>query len=260
MTRGTKERGLVIPVAIGAGDSSKPSDGLHAHFPRYGYMDQVRADHQMLKQIGTKHLRVVPGTSMGGMETWLWGEMFPNDMDCLVAIASTPAAISGRNMIWREMVSQAIRGDPAWKNGDYPKDSPPKNWLDAVIPLSAIMTESAEQLQKQGPTRATAIELVENMEASGKAYDANDMLYDFESSADYDPAPNLNVINKPMLTINFSDDLTNPPQFLRLPTASNYTEVVIPAGPDSYGHMTIQHPAVWASALQSFLRGLPQED
>jgi homoserine O-acetyltransferase/O-succinyltransferase len=92
---------LVIPDAIGAGDSSKPSDGLHAHFPRYGYKDQVRAEHQMLEQIGIKHLRVVLGTSMGGMQTWLWGEMFPNDMDCLVAIASTPAAISGRNMIWR---------------------------------------------------------------------------------------------------------------------------------------------------------------
>ena len=196
---------------------------------------------------------------MGGMQTWLWGEMFPNDMDCLVAIASTPAAISGRNMIWREMVSQAIRGDPAWKNGDYPKDAPPKNWIKAVIPLSAIMTGSAEQLQKQAPTRQTAIDVVDKLETDGEAYDANDMLYAFESSADYDPAPNLNTINKPMLTINFADDLTNPPQFLRLPTASNYTEVIIPAGADSYGHMTIAHPAVWASALQSFLERLPLE-
>jgi homoserine O-acetyltransferase len=250
---------LVIPDAIGAGDSSKPSDGLHAHFPRYGYRDQVRADHQMLEQIGIKHLSVVLGTSMGGMETWLWGEMFPNDMDRLVAIASTPAAISGRNMIWREMVSQAIRGDPAWKNGNYPKDSPPKDWINAVVPLSASMTGSAEDLQKQGPTRATAIDLVETLEVSGEAYDANDMLYAFESSADYDPAPNLHVINKPMLTVNFADDLTNPPEFLRLPTASNYTSVIIPAGPDSYGHMNIAHPAVWASALQSFLQPLPQE-
>jgi homoserine O-acetyltransferase len=141
---------LVIPDAIGAGDSSKPSDGLHAHFPHFGYKDQVQADHQMLERIGVKHLKLVLGTSMGGMQTWLWGEMFPNDMDCLVALASTPAAISGRNMVWREMVSQAIRDDPAWKNGDYPKDSPPKNWINAVIPLSAIMTGSAEQLQKQG--------------------------------------------------------------------------------------------------------------
>jgi homoserine O-acetyltransferase/O-succinyltransferase len=248
---------LVIPDAIGAGGSSKPSDGLQAHFPHYGYKDQVRAQRLLLEKIDIRHLKLVLGTSMGGMQTWLWGEMFPNDMDCLVAIASTPAAISGRNMIWREMISHAIRSDPAWKNGDYPKDSAPKNWINAVVPLSAIMTGSAEQLQKQGPTRATAIDLVENLEISSEAYDANDMLNAFESSADYDPAPNLHVINKPMLTINFADDLTNPPQFLRLPTASNYTSVIIPSGPDSYGHMNIAHPAVWASALGSFLQPLP---
>jgi homoserine O-acetyltransferase len=232
---------------------------LHAQFPHFGYKDQVRADHQMLEQIGIKHLKLILGTSMGGMQTWLWGEMFPNDMDCLVALASTPAAISGRNMVWREMVSQAIRDDPSWNNGNYTKDSPPKNWINAVIPLSAIMTGSAEQLQKQGPTRKAAIAFVEKMEVSGKAYDANDMLYSFESSVDYDPAPNLNVINKPMLTINFADDLTNPPEFLNLPTASNYTAVMIPAGPDSYGHMNIAHPAVWAPALGSFLQRFPLE-
>jgi homoserine O-acetyltransferase len=194
---------------------------------------------------------------MGGMQTWLWGEMFPNDMDCLVAIASTPAAISGRNMIWREMISQAIRSDPAWRNGDYPKNSPPKNWIKAAIPLSAIMTGSSEQLQKQAPTRQTAIDLVGKLEADGEAYDANDMLYAFESSADYDPAPMLNAIIKPMLTINFADDLTNPPEHLHLPTASNYTKVMFPTGPTSYGHMTLAHPAVWASALGSFLQRLP---
>ena len=112
----------MIADAIGAGDSSKPSDGLRSHFPHYGYKDQVRAQHLLLERIGIKHLKLVLGTSMGGMQTWLWGEMFPNDMDCLVAIASTPAAISGRNVIWREMISQAIRSDPAWKNGDYPKE------------------------------------------------------------------------------------------------------------------------------------------
>src|SRR6202522_3071639 len=247
---------LVFPDAIGAGDSSKPSDGLGAHFPRYGYRDQVRAQHLLLEKIGITHLKLVLGTSMGGMQTWLWGEMFPNDMDCLAAIASTPAAISGRNMIWREMISQAIRSDPAWRNGDYPKDSPPKNWIKAVIPLSAIMTGSAGQFQKQAPTRETAIDLVGKLEVDGEAYDANDMLYAFESSADYDPAPMLNAIIKPMLTINFADDLTNPPEHLHLPTASNYTEVIVPAGASSYGHMTLAHPAVWASALQSFLQRL----
>jgi homoserine O-acetyltransferase/O-succinyltransferase len=250
---------LVIPDAIGAGGSSKPSDGLHTHFPHYGYKDQVRAQHLLLEKIGIKRLKLVLGTSMGGMQTWLWGEMFPNDMDCLVAIASTPAAISGRNMIWREMISQAIRSDPAWKNGDYPKDSPPKNWIKAVLPLSAIMTGSAGQFQKQAPARETAIDLVGKLEVEGEAYDANDMLYAFESSADYDPAPKLNAIIKPMLTINFADDLTNPPEHLHLRTASNYTEVMIPAGPASYGHMNIAHPAVWASAFGSFLQRLPLE-
>jgi homoserine O-acetyltransferase/O-succinyltransferase len=250
---------LVIPDAIGAGESSKPSDGLRSNFPHYGYKDQVRAQHLLLEEIGIKHLKLVLGTSMGGMQTWLWGEMFPNDMDSLVAIASTPSAISGRNMIWREMISQAIRSDPAWNNGDYPKDSPPKNWIKAAIPLSAIMTGSAEQFQKQAPTRQTAIDLVDKLEADGEAYDANDLLYAFESSADYDPALNLNAISKPMLTINFADDLTNPPEHLHLPTASNYTEVIFPAGPASYGHMTLAHPAVWASALGPFLQRLPHE-
>jgi homoserine O-acetyltransferase len=250
---------LVIPDVIGVGNSSKPSDGLQAHFPHYGYKDQVRAQHLLLNRMGIKHLKLVLGTSMGGMQAWLWGEMFPNDMDCLVAIASTPAAISGRNMIWREMISQAIRGDPAWKNGNYPKDSPPKNWIKVVMPLSTIMTGSAEQLQKQGPTRQTAIDLVDKLEAGGEAYDANDLLYAFESSADYDPAPKLNAIVKPMLTINFADDLINPPELLHLPAATNYVEVMIPAGPASYGHMTLAHPAVWASALQSFLQRLAHE-
>jgi hypothetical protein len=143
--------------------------------------------------------------------------MFPNDMDSLVAIASTPAAISGRNMMWREMISQAIRSDPAWKNGDYPKDAPPKNWIKAAISLSATMTGSAEQLQKQAPNREKAIELVDKLEADGEAYDANDMLYAFESSADYDPARKLKAIIKPMLTINFADDLTNPPDTCTCP-------------------------------------------
>ena len=250
---------LVIPDVIGAGDSSKPSDGLGAHFPHYGYQDQVRSQHLLLERIGIKHLKLVLGTSMGGMQTWLWGEMFPNDMDGLVAIASTPAAISGRNMMWREMISQAIRSDPAWNNGDYPKESPPKHWIKTAIPLSAIMTGSAEQLEKQAPTRETAIDLVNKLEASGEAYDANDLLYAFESSADYDPAPKLNEITKPMLTINFADDLINPPDLLHLPTASTYIEVMFPAGSATYGHMTLAHPAVWASALGSFMQSLPHE-
>jgi homoserine O-acetyltransferase len=250
---------LVFPDVIGMGDSSKPSDGLRAHFPHYGYIDLVQAEHLMLSQIGIKHLKLVLGTSMGGMQTWLWGEVFPNDMDALVVISTTPAEISGRNMIWREMAIKAIRSDPAWKNGNYSKDSPPKDWLETVLSVSAIMEGTAAQLQKKGPTREAAIDFIDKMVVSGiKTYDANDILYAFESSADYDPAPNLIAIIKPMLIINFEDDLINPPELLHLPTTSNFTKVMFPAGPASYGHMTLAHPAVWASALQSFLQGLPQ--
>jgi hypothetical protein len=130
----------------------------------------------------------------------------------------------------------------------------------AAAVAQPVGTDAANSRPKPNDAfaRNTAIALVENLEVSGESYDANDMLYSFESSADYDPAPNLHVINEPMLTINFADDLTNPPQFLNLPTASNYTAVMIPGGPDSFGHMTIAHPAVWASALQSFLMRLPQ--
>jgi homoserine O-acetyltransferase len=122
------------------------------------------------------------------------------------------------------------------------------------------MTGSAERLEKQAPTRATAIDLVETLEASGDSYDANDLLYAFESSADYDPAPELNEITKPMLAINFAGDLINPPELLHLPTASNFTEVMVQAASATYGHMTLAHPAVWASALGSFMQRLLHED
>ncbi len=248
---------LVIADGIGAGSSSKPSDGLHAHFPRYGYRDQVRAAHDMLERIGVTHLRLVLGTSMGGMQTWLWGETYPQSSDALVAVASTPAPISGRNMMWRQMVSQAIRHDPDWHGGDYPKDAPPRAWTRTAMPLFTIMTGNAEQLQKEAPTRAKAISLVDEIEARGRTSDTNDMLYTFESSADYDPAPQLGAITAPFLTINFADDLLNPPDLLNLPHAPNVTAAMLPGGPDSYGHQTLRHAARWAPALQAFLDRLP---
>ncbi len=248
---------LVIPDGIGAGASSKPSDGLRAHFPHYGYRDQVRAQHDLLAAIGVAHLKLVLGTSMGGMQTWVWGETYPEASDALVAIASTPAAISGRNMMWRQMVGEAIRDDPGWHGGDYPKDAPPHDWTRTAMPLFAIMTGNAEQLQKEAPTRAKAISLVGDAEARGTKTDANDYLYTFESSADYDPASRLGAIVKPILAINFADDLLNPPALLDLPKAANLTAVMLPGGPDSYGHQTLAHAARWAPALQAFLDRLP---
>ena len=244
---------IVIPDGIGAGGSSKPSDGPHARFPHYGYNDQVRAQHDMLAAIGITHLRLVLGTSMGGMQTWLWGEAYPQDVDALAAVASTPAAISGRNMVWRAMIVEAIRDDPDWHGGDYSADKPPHAWGLTALPLFAIMTENAEQLQKKGPTRANATALVQELAGRATKIDANDYLYLFQSSADYDPAPRLSAITKPMLTINFADDLLNPPELLGLPDAANFTKVMLPGGAGSYGHQTLTHPELWAPALARFL-------
>ena len=248
---------LVVPDGIGAGGSSKPSDGLHARFPRYGYRDQVRAQHDLLERIGVTHLKLVLGTSMGGMQTWLWGETYPDAMDGLVAIASTPAAISGRNMMWRHMISQAVRQDPTWRGGDYAQDAPPRDWLRTAMPLFAIMTGSADQIQKEAPTRAAAMDLVARLEAAGRAIDANDYVYTFESSADYDPAPRLGAVTRPVLAINFADDLLNPPDLLDFTRASTVTAVLLPGGPHGYGHQTLAHAALWAPALRSFLEHVP---
>ena len=248
---------LVIPDGIGAGGSSKPSDGLHAHFPKYGYVDQVSTQHALLERLGVKHLKLVLGTSMGGMQAFLWAETYPQGADAFVSIAATPAQISGRNEVWREMIAQAIHDDPAWKGGDYPKDHPPQDWIRAAMPLFSIMTSNAEVMQKEAPTRADAVALVNTLEARAKSRDANDFLYQFESSYDYDPAPHLREITAPMLTINFADDLLNPPELLHLPTGSNYTNVMIPVGAPTYGHQTLAYPEVWKPALAAFLQKLP---
>ena len=248
---------IIIPDGIGAGESSKPSDGLRARFPKYGYIDQVRTQHLMLERIGIKHLKLLLGSSMGGMQTWLNAEIYPDSAEAFVAIASTPSEISGRNEIWREMISQAIREDPDWKGGDYPKDHPPQTWIRVALPLFSIMTSNAGILQKEAPTRAAAVKLVDDVEARAKSRDANDFLYQFESSYDYDPASRLGTITKPMLTINFADDLLNPPELLHLPIASNYTKVMLPVVAPTYGHETLAHPEVWAPALEAFLQKLP---
>ncbi len=248
---------IVIPDGIGAGGSSKPSDGLHAHFPRYGYHDQVRAQHDMLAAMGITHLKLVLGTSMGGMQTWLWGETYPQDMDALVAIAATPAALNGRNAMWRLMIADAIRNDPDWHGGDYTADRPPRAWARTALPLFAVMTENPEQLQKKAPSRRDAAALVRSLSERVANVDANDFLYVFESSADYDPAARVDAVAKPMLTINFADDLLNPPELLDLPDAPNYTKVMLPAGAASYGHQTLTHPDLWAPALVHFLAQVP---
>jgi homoserine O-acetyltransferase len=252
---------VVLPDGIGAGSSTKPSDGLRARFPNYGYRDQVDAQHAMLEGMGIDHLKLILGLSQGGMQTWLWAEQFPAAVDALVPVGSMPMQISGRNLIWREIAIRAIRDDPAWHDGDYDLGHPPVLWRQTVAPLFAVMVSNPERLQEAGPDRSKTLAYYDKLVAEFPGHDANDVLYDFKSSADYDPAPELGRIRAPMLAINFADDQVNPAQFSvtqqtvsRLPSARL---VVAPGGDVGYGHFAIAHAEIWANELGAFLGQLP---
>src|SRR5262245_59660185 len=202
---------IVLPDGIGHGKSSKPRDGLHAKFPHYGYIDMVEAQYRLLTDgLGVNHARLVMGTSMGGMQSWLWGEIHPDFMDALMPLASLPTQISGRNRGWRRMVIDAIRNDPAWNNGEY-KTQPPSTRTAAE--MLWLMSSNPVLRQNESPTLAKTDEVLDKFVADHlKSDDANDVLYAVEASRDYDPGPNLEKIRAPLLAINSADDLINPPE------------------------------------------------
>src|SRR5688572_7249976 len=184
---------LVMPDAIGFGQSSKPSDGLRAKFPRYGYVDIVTAHYRLLNEgLGVNHLRLVMGTSMGGMQTWMWGERYPEFMDALMPLASLPAQISGRNRVWRRILIDAIRRDPEWKGGNYVTQ--PQSLATAVLMLFLVSGNPVIR-QQMMPTLAESDNILDLVVANGmKTIDANDLLYQVEASRDYDPGPSLEKI------------------------------------------------------------------
>src|SRR5881396_3438330 len=202
---------IVLPDGIGHGKSSKPSDGIHAKFPPYGYIDMVEADYRLLTEgLGVNHARLVMGTSMGGMHTWLWGELHPDFMDALMPLASLPTQISGRNRAWRRLIIDAIRTDPAWQDGNY--KSQPRG-LRVALEIGWLMSNNPLQRFKEAPTLAKTDEVLDKfVEQIIKTDDANDVLYALEASHDYDPEPNLEKIRAPLLAINSADDLINPPE------------------------------------------------
>jgi len=202
---------IVLPDGIGHGKSSKPSDGLHAKFPRYGYRDMVEAQYRLLTDgLGVNHARLVMGTSMGGMHTWLWGETHPEFMDTLLPLASLPTQISGRNRTWRRIIIDAIRGDPAWNGGEY-KTQPPS--LRTAAEMLWLMSSNPLVRQKEAPNLAKTDEVLDKFVVDiVKADDANDVLYALEASRDYDPGPGLEKIRAPLLAINSADDHINPPE------------------------------------------------
>lgn len=247
---------LIFPDGIGHGGSSKPSDGLRARFTRYRYQDMVEAQYRLVTEgLGIDHLRLVLGTSMGGMHTWLWGETYPDFMDALMPLASLQVRIAGLNQVTRQMTIDAIRTDPDWQNGDY--KSQPRG-LYAAIHIRMIMTSSPLQWQKQYPTREAADKfLAETAGARFSSTDANDMLYQLEASSDYDPSPHLERIKAPLMAVNSDDDLINPPQLRilerEITRVAKGRAVVLPISDETRGHGTHSIPAVWKQYLSELL-------
>jgi len=248
---------IVLPDGIGHGKSTKPSDGLHAKFPRYGYIDMVEAQYRLLTDgLGVNHARLVMGTSMGGMHTWLWGETHPDFMDALMPLASLPTQISGRNRGWRRIIIDAIRNDPAWNNGEY-KTQPPS--LRTAAEMLWFMSENPVLRQKEAPTLAKADEVLDKfVDRIVKADDANDFLYALEASHDYDPGPNLEKIRAPLLAINSADDLINPPELgileQEIKRVPHGHAIAIPFSEKTRGHGSHTIAALWKDRLSTLLK------
>ncbi len=248
---------IVLPDGIGHGKSSKPSDGLRAHFPHYNYNDMVTAQYRLLTEgLGVNHLLLVMGTSMGGMHTWVWGEKYPDFMDKLMPLASLPVQISGRNRWTRRMVMDSIKNDPEWNNGDY-KTQPIRGLTSAVYTLM-MMSSAPLQNYKQSPTRDEADRSFDAQVKSQLANrDANDMLYQFDSSRDYDPAPDLEKIKAPLIAINSADDQVNPPELgimeREIKRVKHGRYILIPITDKTRGHGTHTMPEIWQEYLRDLL-------
>jgi homoserine O-acetyltransferase/O-succinyltransferase len=251
---------VVLPDGIGHGRSSRPSEGLHARFPRYGYDDMVDAQHRLLVDgLGVTHLRLVMGTSMGGMHGWVWGERYPGFMDGIVPLASVPTAIVGRNRMLRRMVIDDIRGDPEWRGGEY--TAPPRG-LRAALQILWLMTSAPLVQHRDAPTREAADSLISGwLDARFRTMDANDMLFAFDASRDYDPEPMLDRITAPVLAINSADDLVNPPELglmeRLMPRVKGGRYLLVPISPRTRGHGTHTVAAVWKEPFAAFLAALP---
>lgn len=250
---------IILPDILGAGQSTKPSDGLRARFPKYGYHDLVDLEYRLVTgHFGIRHLRLVMGISMGGMHTWLWGIRYPGMMDGLVPVSSLPLKIDGRNLLWRRILSNAIRTDPEWQGGNY--TAQPRGFLN-IMPMFDMLVQSPARLGERLATAAQADAAVKDViEETLDEDDANNILYRFESSFDYDPEPDLAAITAPVLAILFADDELNPIElpaaaraFARLKTAER---VIVPASAATEGHRTQVKADVWVDRLAAFVKGL----
>jgi homoserine O-acetyltransferase len=248
---------IVMADGVGHGKSAKPSDGLRAKFPQYGYTDMVEAQHRLLTEgLGVNHLRLVMGTSMGGMHTWVWGERHPEFMDALMPLASLPWQISGRNRVWRKTIIDAIHNDPAWQGGNY--TTQPSS-LRTAAALIYFMGSNPPLRQDQMPTLAKSDEVLDlTMTTAMREQDANDVLYQISASWDYDPNPGLERIRAPLYAVNSADDLINPPELGILEREIKRVKlgkaVVVPLSKETRGHGTHTIANVWKQYLAELLQ------
>jgi homoserine O-acetyltransferase len=256
---------IVLPDGIGHGKSSKPSDGMHAKFPHYGYVDMVEAQYRLLTDgLGVNHLRLVMGTSMGGMHTWVWGELHPDFMDALMPLASLPTQISGRNRAWRRIIINAIRNDPAWNGGEYPAGAGQPPSLRTAAEMLWFMSSNPVLRQKEASTLAKTDEVLDKFVADYvKTADANDVLYAVEASHDYDPGQNLEKIHPPLLAINSADDLINPPELgileREIKRVPHGQAIIIPFSDKTRGHGSHTMASLWKDELTKLLSDSQQE-
>lgn len=251
---------IIIPDAIGTGNSSKPSDGLRAGFPRYNYDDMVAAQHLLVTEgLNIRRLRLILGNSMGGMTAWTWATNFPEAMDAIVPMASQPTAMSARNWMMRRLMIETVRRDPAYREGNY--TTQPPNLRLANVVYATGTNGGTLNLQRIAPTRAAADQLIDQRLAATPPGDANDFIWQWDSSRDFDPEPKLGLIKARVLAINSADDERNPPEtglteraMARIPNARL---LVIPASAETLGHGTTGNARFWAEDLRRFLQTLP---
>ena len=248
---------IILPDGIGHGKSSKPSDGLHARFPQYDYDDMVAAHHRLLTEgLSVNHLRLVMGTSMGCMHSFVWGETYPGFMDALMPLACLPVQIAGRNRVWRKMVMDAIRNDPEWKGGEYSVE--PQQALRTALDLLLIAGSAPLHMQKTLPTRDAADKYLDDyFKTRLEGLDANDLLYQVNASRNYDPSPQLGKILAPVSYINSADDFINPPELgvaeREIKKVKNGRSMLLPITDETRGHGTHTRAAVWKQYLGELL-------
>jgi homoserine O-acetyltransferase len=252
---------LIFPDGVGTGGSTKPSDGLRAKFPRYNYDDMVDAQYRLLTEgLNISHVRLIFGYSMGGMHVWTWSERYPDFSDALIPMAALPAPMAGRNWMMRRMLIDAVRTDPAWNNGDYTEQPP--NLRIASVWYGLATFGGNQGLWAKAPTNAEASAFVDNRLASAKVGDANDTMYQWDASRDFDPTPDLEKIKAYMLVINSADDERNPPELgileKEMPRVAHGQVYIIPSSPTTSGHGTPTQAALYADKVSEFLASVPK--